>query len=264
MTSYKVFQIDDKTWRIEDCFRSYMYLMEGNEKALLFDTGMGLPGLAHCIEQLTVKPVIVVNSHGHLDHVGGNCQFAKCFMNQVDEKVLDEHTKPSFRKQLLRGFAEEFQMELSIRELRFIAESGRRVPFLPIKNGQIFELGERELEVINTPGHTRGSICLLDKGRRILFSADTVCDQGILLFFSHSASVTEFLESIRHLKAKGQEYDRIWPGHHKCPLDLEYLEEYETCALQILDDPEDGKEIISNLGAGKIQCYKQISITYRG
>lgn len=263
MTFYKVFQVDENTWRIEDCFRSYMYLIEGAERALLFDTGMGLPGLAQCIKQLTDKPVVVVNSHGHLDHIGGNCQFDECFMNPNDREAWEEHTEISFRKRLLNSFAEEFCMRLSEKELCEMAEAGGRVPFLPIKGGQVINLGKRRLEIIDTPGHTRGSICLLDKDRRMLFSADNVCDQGVLLFFSHSASVAEFADSIRLLKARSREYDEIWPGHHKCPLDLDYLEEYEACALRILKNPDAGKEITSNLGTGKILFYKRISITYK-
>lgn len=263
MNYYSVFEIDPHTWRIEDCFRSYMYLLEGTERAVLLDTGIGLPGLKACVGELTKKPVIVMNSHGHLDHVGGNCQFETCHMMEADREVLREHTQRAFRKKMMTGFSEEFGFALEESELDEMAKAGWEVPFRPLADGQIFELGGRSLEVIATPGHTKGSVCLLDREQRNLFSADTVCDQGVLLFFPHSASVEEYLGSIKALKRRGEEYDRIWPGHHACPLEQGFLKAYEDCAVKILESPGQGELICSNLGDGRIQRLGRISITYR-
>lgn len=263
MEFYNTVQIDAHTWLIEDCFKSYMYLLEGEKEAALIDSGMGLPGLSERVGELTQKPVMIINSHGHLDHVGGNCQFEKRYMMAADHNALQEHTDVEFRERLIKGFAQEFGMQFQEEELKKIAQAGDRVPFFPLADGQIFDLGKRTLEIIATPGHTRGSICILDRERKNLFSADTVCDQGILLFFSHSASVSDYLRSVQRLKAKKKNFEKIWPGHHKYPLDLEYLEEYEECAKQILGMPQQGEDICSNLGEGKIRYQGRISIAYR-
>ena len=128
---------------------------------------------------------------------------------------------------------------------------------------QIINLGKRTLEIIATPGHTKGSICVLDREGKTLFSGDTVCDQGILLFFPHSASVSDFMHSIQLLIERKSSFENIWPGHHKCPLDLDYLEEYEKCAQQILKMPQAGEDIKTNLGEGKMWKSGRISIAYR-
>ena len=263
MEFYHTFPIDTHTWLIEDCFKSYMYLLEGEREAVLIDTGMGLPGLKECVNSLTLKPVTVINSHGHLDHTGGNCQFENRYMMASDYDALKEHTDAQFREKLIKGFAQEFGMRFDEKELRRIAQAGYLVPFSPLSDGQILDLGSRMLEIIATPGHTKGSVCILDIERKNLFSADTVCDQGILLFFSHSASVSDYLSSVRSLKGKKKSYDKIWPGHHKYPLDPDYLEEYEECAEQILRTPQQGEDIYSNLGEGKIWYRGRISIAYR-
>lgn len=263
MNYYKVFQIDSQTWRIEDCFKCHIYLLEGEEKAILVDTGMGMPGLADCVKRLTQKPVIVINSHGHLDHVGANCQFQNCYMMEADKEVMKEHTDKSFRKEMIADFAVEFGFQLSEGELDEMAGATRRGPFTPIADRQIFRLGGRTAEVIATPGHTGGSICLLDRERKNLFSGDTICDRGILLHFPHSASVSEYRNSVKKLQKRQEEYDTIWPGHHDCPLDLKYLEEYEKCAAQILENPEGGETVTSKLGNGRIQGFGRISISYR-
>lgn len=263
MTYYQVYPIDEHTWRIEDCFRCYMYLIEGKEKAILFDTGMGLPGLEELAKELTEKPVFVINSHGHFDHVGGNGQFGQCHISETDIPLMKDCLQPSLRKEVLDGFAKEFQMSLSEEELNALAQVKTDIVYLPLHKSEIFPIGGRTLQVIETPGHTQGSICLLDKESRMLFSADTVCDRGILLFFSHSATVAEFKQSILRLKAEQEDFDVMWPGHHKCPLDKTYLEEYLECADNILEHPEKGEPIQSNLGKGLIQYHKRISITYR-
>lgn len=262
MKNYNAFLIDRHTWRIEDCFRDYMYLVEGTEKAVLIDTGMGLPGLDEFVRGLTDRPVTVINTHGHLDHVGGNCQFSERYMMAEDEEILREHTDYDFRRKLMKGFAQEFDMRLAEGTLEKWALAGRFVPYRPLTDGQIFDLGDRRLQVIAAPGHTIGSVCILDCGKKMLFCADTVCDIGILLFFSHSAPVEAFRDSILRLKEYAKKFEVMWPGHHKCPLDLHYLDEYAECAEQILVSPERGEPVRSNLGEGKIVCNGRISITY--
>ena len=96
------------------------------------------------------------------------------------------------------------------------------------------DLGGRTLEVICTPGHTPGSVCLLDIERRQLFSGDTVCDEGVLLNLDHSTSVETFKESILRLKAASERFGPIWPAHHALPLDHSWMDEYIHCADQIL------------------------------
>lgn len=263
MEFYSTVQIDAHTWMIKDCFQSYMYLLEGDTQAVLIDSGIGLPGLREYVGRLTQKPVIVINTHGHLDHVGGNCQFEKYYMMQTDHEILQEHTDPVFRKHLMEGFAQECQLPFKKEELEELAKLGDMPFFFQIMDGQVFDLGSRTLEVIATPGHTIGSVCILDRERRNLFSADTVCDQGILLFFTHSASVREYLKSIRSLQERRTRFERIWPGHHSLPLGLDYLEMYEECAEQILTRPERGEDICSNLGEGKLWRMGRVSITYQ-
>lgn len=263
MEYYKVFRIDEHTWRLEDIFKSYMYLLEGEQKAVLIDTGNGFPGLTAYINKLTKKPVQVINTHGHLDHIGGNSQFDETdvYMMQEDIPVAREHMEAGTRRSLLEGFAGEFGIDISCGLLEKICVE-RADAFQNITDGQIIDLGGRQLEIIHTPGHTGGSICVLDKTRRELFTADTVCTQGVLLFFNHSVSVTEYLKSICKLKKRQREYDRIWPGHHEAPLDLSWTEEYEICALQIIRDPKCGTKISSNLGNGIKQRYGRIALSY--
>ena len=75
-------KLDSKTWIIQFMNGTeYMYLLEGDEKALLLDTGYGTGTLRAFVENLTDKPVIVANTHYHPDHAGGNGEFEKVYMS---------------------------------------------------------------------------------------------------------------------------------------------------------------------------------------
>jgi len=262
MNYYKIYQIDDMTWRLEDCFRGYIYLLEGEKSAILIDTGFGLPNLNILVKQLTNKPITVLNTHGHGDHIGGNDQFQDCRMMECDREVALSHMKKDYRKKILSSLVDEFSLQMNEQFIDELVDTKNIDTFRPLENNEIFDLGGRTLEVIAVPGHTPGSICILDHERKNLFSADTVCDQGVLLFFDHSMPVSDFLESIQRLQLRQNEYERMWPGHHICPLNKDFLKRYETCAATILTDPKKGEEIETNIGRGRIYSHMGISIAY--
>lgn len=91
-------------FHIQDLFSDYMYLVAGEEKAALIDTGMGFPGLRQLVERLTDKPVIVLNTHGHLDHIGGNDEFDYIYLHPDDLTVYVEHGMEFYRLGVIRGY----------------------------------------------------------------------------------------------------------------------------------------------------------------
>ena len=110
---YKWKQLWEGVFHIQDLFSDYMYLVVGEEKAALIDTGMGFPGLRQLVERLTDKPVIVLNTHGHLDHIGGNDEFDCIYLHPDDLTVYVEHGMESYRSGVIRAMARELGVELS-------------------------------------------------------------------------------------------------------------------------------------------------------
>ena len=91
---YKVVQMDEHTWRIEefdDTSSVYMYLLEGSERAMLLDSGLGMIPLDEITAELTSLPVDVLATHAHLDHIGGNSFFEKVYINELDREVFSLH-----------------------------------------------------------------------------------------------------------------------------------------------------------------------------
>jgi hydroxyacylglutathione hydrolase len=147
-------------WSIDGPANDLMYLVTGTRRAMLVDTGMGLGDLAGMVRSLTDLPLTVVNTHGHPDHAGGNGGFEEVWLAPQDVALMHQMTADQFRLDDLKrahGGNDPVYHRL--------AES--LVPLGPyrlqvLQPGQIIDLGSRRFEVLPLPGHTPGSICLLN------------------------------------------------------------------------------------------------------
>ena len=223
MNRYRILQLDKHTWQLEDMFHTYFYLIEGEEQAVLFDTGNGFPELPKIIKELTDKPVEVILSHGHFDHTGCAFEFAKCRIHPADLEVLNSGFAKADRNEKYKFFENLYQVTLTQQEKQYFLQT--KIPHITsfIDDGDVIELGNRTLEIVTTPGHTKGSVCMIDRTNRYLFSGDTVCDDEILVYFDHSATVSDVKMSNEKLLSRSSQFDHIWPGHHRCPLDVSII-----------------------------------------
>ncbi|MDR2654683.1 MAG: MBL fold metallo-hydrolase [Oscillospiraceae bacterium] len=255
---FRIKKIADKTWSIEiktAYFQGLVYLLEGGEKALLIDSAVNIPGLRELVSGLSKKPIELAITHGHLDHIGSAHQFGRAYVSEADSEVLQRHTDPAFVKAMI---ADEFPPIMQKIFAKIIKEMTAPLPpteWLPLPES--FELGGRKIEVIKTPGHTPGSVCFLDRGNRLLFSGDTVCDWGVLLHFPEGRPPAVFLDSLRKLKALESEYDFIYPGHHGAPSGQGVADRYIACAEGIINGGIKPKSDKSKL----VARYKDIRIT---
>ena len=159
---FEVYKVAPDTFAIYEPHQAeevISYLILGKEKALLFDTGMGISDIRKLVSGLTALPVIVLNSHTHNDHVGGNWQFDTIYSMDTD-----------FSRQNAKGSTADAQDELAPGQIcgelpkDFDAKSYRTKPWTITKyvhDGDKLDLGHRTLEIISTPGHTPDAICLL-------------------------------------------------------------------------------------------------------
>ena len=97
MGYFTVFKYNENLYQIKDALGSLITLVIGEEKALVFDTGYGIGDLNKEIKQITSKPLIVVNSHGHMDHSCGNYQFDKVFIDKRDLELVKKHNSKPWR-----------------------------------------------------------------------------------------------------------------------------------------------------------------------
>src|SRR6266705_2852511 len=174
------------------------YLIVGNKQAVLFDTGMGISDIRKVTTKLTSRPVVVLNSHTHDDHVGGNWQFTFVYGMDTD-----------FTRMNARGSREEAQVEITPDQLcgdlpkgfnpkTHVTKPWRISHF--IHDGFKVNLGGRTLEVLSTPGHTPDSISLLDRANGLLFTGDTYYPAPIWLYRPET-NLDAYVNSVKRLAA---------------------------------------------------------------
>jgi len=235
-TKYVVEVIEKGTTLIEDHTVGvpvYCWLLEGEERALLIDTGYGRGNLAGLVRSLTDKPVTVAITHGHFDHALGAGQFGEAYMAPADEPVLKLQKDIRYLSAAARRSTSLPVYLLLAVPIRILLKPRPEAKFLPLTDGQVFDLGNRTVEVIATPGHSVGSCCFLDKKHRMLFTGDTVCAIMVLLNLCGSTSPSVYLHSLEKLKARSSEYDRLMPGHHTRPAGTDLVDRYIACAGQV-------------------------------
>ena len=170
------------------------YIVVGDEKVCVIDTMNGFNDLHKVVRDITDKPIIVVNTHGHPDHVYGNVYFDEAHMNPKDFDMANSFFKDP-------EFIEECE------------KNGFTVPaFKPIQEGDRIDLGGKTLEVYDIPGHTLGGILLLLKEDRILFTGDSV-NHHLWMMLDDCASLEEYLQTLDKVMFLEKEADFILHGH---------------------------------------------------
>jgi glyoxylase-like metal-dependent hydrolase (beta-lactamase superfamily II) len=192
------------------------YLIEGRERAVLIDTGMGIMNIRPVVEELTELPVLVVNTHSHYDHVGDNHDFNEITIHREESKELERGVGPGKLTDQVRP-----DTFLGPPPDGFNPQTYQIRPSHPtriLKASDQISLGNHTLEVIHTPGHSPGSICLWEKDRGLLFSGDTVYD-GPLYVQLPDSDFDTYQQSLRLLGGLESQIQKVYPSHGDSPLE---------------------------------------------
>jgi glyoxylase-like metal-dependent hydrolase (beta-lactamase superfamily II) len=251
-------RISENAIRISDHGADNMYLVTGTHMAMLIDNGLGVANLRDYIKTLTGLPLIVIITHGHPDHAGANYQFREVYIHPDDMAMATAYNnlpKMSVAARLMTGGAKVPDNEIFKDTLNH-----QTTKMIPVSDGQVFDLGGRKLEVIFTPGHTAGEICLLDKENRMLFTGDN--DNSLVwLHLSGSLPLEVYLQSLEKINARSNEFDNLYPGHGDAA-DKNFIAEQITCVKSILDGTCASSDYDSFAGKGKLCTYKRASVAY--
>lgn len=226
----------------------WSYLVVGRDRALLIDTGLGFGSLKAVVSTLTSLPVTVVNTHGHPDHCGGNWEFPACYMSPVDMGVFRETCSYESR-----------YAELSRLNLDGLTEKLQKSPAEPMPLMDKIDLGGRTLDVISTPGHTKGSVCLFDAMSGVLFAGDTVQAEATALLERAAASVGEYRGAL--LRLSELPVRSIYAGHAPNRVNPVCIRKKIVCADRILSG-EKGEYLHTRRGEGYVVSEGGTSIHY--
>ncbi|MBR6884589.1 MAG: MBL fold metallo-hydrolase [Prevotella sp.] len=177
-------QLDEHTW-IGNGHRLYnesLYLIEGNERAILIDAGVYIPDLDKIVAKITSKPVTMMLTHAHGDHVGGVGPFPEVYLNAGDMTIVPNN---------MRNYKGQIRY---------------------LNDGQVIDLGGREIEVIFTPGHTAGSATFFDKAQHYGFSGDAFGSTNLLVFTNLSTEMYTAERIENYMKKNDIRF--LFPGHY--------------------------------------------------
>ena len=208
-------KIHPNVTRIWDVSRTAMYLVEGSDAAALIDTGVGVGSLKTVVESITDKPVVVLLTHGHVDHAMGAGEFDKVYMNSADRPIYAEHSLFQVRQGYVSGAAMTGgnpELIASVKETDFIPAFDAAC-FHELRSDDKFDLGGVSVEVLDAPGHTPGSMVMLIPELRMLLLGDA-CNAFTYLFDKSCPTVAEYKETLLKLKAKVDgKFDRTLYSH---------------------------------------------------
>lgn len=209
-SQYEIIRINEDTWRIEDTGVRF-FLLTGSERALLIDSGMQVQNAKEIAESITGLPVELLNTHADRDHIGSNGEFATFYMHPAEAS-------------------------------NYYNTQNRAGAFTPVYDGDELDLGGRRLEIISLPGHTPGSIAVLDKKHRCLFSGDPIQD-GIIFMFGLQREMHAYIHSLQRLKTRSEEFDEIFPSHSSIPVKPGQIDALIAGAKQVLAGEVTGRKV---------------------
>ena len=227
--NYEIIQMNQNTWRIEDMGVRF-FLLTGTDRALLIDSGMTVNNAKEIAAGLTDLPTSLLNTHADRDHIGSNEQFESFYMQSAEEPIY--------------------------------LRSGKRGSIIPVQEGDTIDLGQRKLLIIELPGHTPGSIAVLDTENRVLISGDPIQQHGRIYMFGTHRNMDQYIRSLEHLEMYIPHFDELWPSHADLPIPPDTIQKLHDGAKEILagnvqGEPEElnGQSIVAyDLGFCTMLC----------
>lgn len=217
---FTVDQIDESTYVISEYRHweeTHCYLLNGGQRSLLIDTGLGIENIYDEVIKLTNKPVTAVATHVHWDHIGGHKYFPDFYahaeeldwlnggfplsLDTIKEMVLDRCDPPE-------GF--------NVEHYEFFQGTPTRL----LSDGDVIDLGGRRIEVLHTPGHSPGHLCFWEPATGYLFTGDLVY-KDVLFAYYPSTDPEAYLASLE--KVAALPVGKVFPAHHSLDIQPEIL-----------------------------------------
>lgn len=253
----EVYQFRDNTYGIfspnyDGGGDPWCYLILGPQKAMLVDTGCGVGDLRGVVQEIIGKrELIVVNTHPHGDHSGGNAQFGRVYILEADVEGL--------RRSMERPFLSDrvIDAEGNCKMVQFDpADVIERKPYeiIPIPDGYVFDLGDGyEIETIMLAGHAAGQAVFLDKQSKCLFCGDDIIGMRVSVY-GDLARIIDFRNRMAKLAARIDEIEGIFPGHFVTDLDNTSILCMLDALNKIVEDPRNYDYIEERQGHGTTYC----------
>lgn len=217
---FTIESIDQDTYVISEYRHweeTHCYLLNGSERSLLIDTGLGIANIYDEVCKLTDKPVTAIATHIHWDHIGGHKYFPDFYAHEAELNWLagEFPLSDSTIKEMVMDRCDP-PKNFNVNDYKLF----QGVPTKVLHGGEIIDLGNRKIKVIHTPGHSPGHMSFYEAARGYLFTGDLVY-KDILFAYYPSTDPKAYLESLEKLVVLPA--TRVFPAHHSLDIKPEII-----------------------------------------
>ncbi len=206
---HKIIELYQDTYAIEDG-GVRIFVITGGSRALVVDTGFGDMDVMAEVRKVTDLPVELLVTHADMDHVGGNAAFERFYMHPSEAAA-------------------------------YYGKPGASGTMMPVWEGSVIDLGWRQLEILHIPGHTPGSITVLDKTNKALIGGDPIQEDGRIFMFGPQRNMPAYIAGLEHLMKREADFDVIYPSHAKLCVSKEIIPKLIEGAKAVLAGQVEGK-----------------------
>lgn len=212
--------IDSETYIISEYRHweeTHCYLLNGSARSLLIDTGLGICNIYEEVKKLTDKPVTAIATHIHWDHIGGHKYFPDFYAHEAELDWLNG--KFPLSEDMVREMVVDrcdLPDDFDVRTYEMFQGMPKKV----VADGDMIDLGGREVEVLHTPGHAPGHLCFWEKARGYLFTGDLVYKDTLFAYYPSTDPVA-YLASLEKLAALPAQ--KVFPAHHSLDIRPEII-----------------------------------------
>lgn len=194
----------------------HSFLIEGERDVAVIDTGMGVGDFASVVRQLSDREPLVVQTHAHWDHIGASWQYERVLVHASEQADLErgfpnEDMREWFTPDRLTDRPLPASFDVNTAEIPGATATGT------LEDGQVIDLGNRQIEIIHTPGHSPGGVTILDRATRTLFPGDAVY-YGPIYIYSEETDMEDYALATERLAALASEVEVVYPSHNRVPM----------------------------------------------
>lgn len=230
---FTIDQVEESTYIISEYRHweeTHCYLLIGNDRALLIDTGLGISNIYEQVRKLTNKPVAAVATHIHWDHIGGHKYFPEFYAHEAELDWLNGKF-PLPLQAVKNMVADRCELPEDFCFDGYAIFQGK--PGRLLDDGDTIDLGGRTIQVLLTPGHSPGHLCFWEAEKGYLFSGDLVYEGTLFANYPSTdpQSYMTSLEKIAVLPIK-----QLFPGHHSLNISPELVVKMRDAFRRLNED----------------------------
>ena len=230
---FTIDQVNENTFIISEYRHweeTHCYLLNGSKQSLLIDTGLGISDIREKVTQLTDKPVIAVATHIHWDHLGGHRYFPNFYAHEAELNWLNGEF-PLSMKQIKEMVIDRCDLpeEFDVNNYEFFQGS----PVKLLRDNDVIDIGNRNIQILHTPGHSPGHMCFWEKDTGFLFTGDLVYKDTLFSYFP-STDPEAYLNSLERISMLP--VNSVFPAHHSLNIQPEILARMRDAFQQLKND----------------------------